>query len=115
MASLNPRLQFGPAKGQSSVVPRNSAAGMSRRDRSSVGNDGGAGFPKPLQGRYWAGCAAAYLRVSRVSPRITSARLCRGGGLYVRVADIRLLKGRKYEKNGVVKLKMLDINNNSDP
>ena len=36
-----------------------------------------------------AGC----LRVSHVSTRITSAGFCRGGGLYVRVAGIRVFDG----------------------
>ena len=48
-------------------------------------------------------CALAgmpgYLHVVlRVSVRMTSAGLCENGGLYVRVAGIKLLKGRKYEK-----------------
>ena len=39
-----------PARGQSSVGQRNPAASMSRRDRSSVGNVGGAGSREPFQG-----------------------------------------------------------------
>ena len=35
------------------------------------------------------------LHVSRVFARITSAGLCGGGGLYVRVAGIRVFEGDK--------------------
>ena len=59
---------------------------MSRRDRSSVGNRCGAGFPKPLQG-----LDGMCLRVSCVSARSSQLRprscrgvrdgaICEGGG-----------------------------------
>ncbi len=53
-----------PARGQSSVGQRNPAASMSRKDRSPVGNVGGAGSREPLQGR-----DGVCRRVSRGSAR----------------------------------------------
>ena len=46
----DPAAEASPARGQSPVGQRNPAASMSRRDRSSVGNVGGAGSREPLQG-----------------------------------------------------------------
>ncbi len=54
----------GPARGESPVGQRNPAASMSRRDRSSVGNECGAGFIRPLQGR---DTSLRIVRITRVS------------------------------------------------
>ena len=49
-ACTDPVAEASPARGQSSVGQRNPAASMSRKDRSPVGNVGGAGSREPLQG-----------------------------------------------------------------
>ena len=49
-ACADPAAEASPARGQSPVGQRNPAASMSRRDRSPVGNVGGAGSREPLQG-----------------------------------------------------------------
>jgi len=60
-----------PARGQSPVGQRNPAASMSRRDRSPVGNVGGAGSREPLQG-----LDGVCRRVSHVSARIWAQEFC---------------------------------------
>ena len=88
--------------GQSPVGGRDLAVGMSRRDRSPVGNGCGEGFPEPLQGRDMAP------RIARIA-RVSAERVCGerravfsvavhvfGSGLLV---DI--ITGRKYKILGL--------------
>ena len=89
-----------PARGQSPVGQRNPAASMSRRDRSSVGNVGGAGSREPLQG-----LDGVCRRVSRGSARsLAHGAVCvpqtgRGdvgdGAICSVVAHTRLFDGAK--------------------
>ena len=55
--------------GQSPVEGRDLAVGMSRWDRSPVGNGCGEGFPEPLQGRDMAP------RIARIA-RVSAERVC---------------------------------------
>ena len=75
---------------------RDLAVGMSRWDRSPIGNGGGVGFLMPLQGR-----DGVYLCVSRVSARTWAQEFC--GILRGRWAicegcgHSRFLMGRRYD------------------
>ena len=96
----DPVAEASPARGQSSVGQRNPAASMSRRDRSSVGNVGGAGSREPLQGR-----DGVCRRVSHVSARsLAHGAVCvpqtgcgdgAGGAICSVVVHTRLFNGAK--------------------
>ena len=81
--------------GRSPVGGRDLAVGMSRRDRSPVGNGCGEGFPEPLQGR---GTSPQIARIARVS----AERICgnlRGLRAICSVAvHRRLFDGAKIRK-----------------
>ncbi len=73
--------------GQSPVGGRDLAVGMSRRDRSPVGNGCGEGFPEPLQGLDMAP------RIARIK-RVSAERIC--GNLRERWAICSVAVHRRF-------------------